>query len=80
MFKKPKQVLVVDIIEKQLSNDATGRTKNIKPLRPNELSEWELRVEECRVFYDVNVKSKIVMVKAIGWKEHNKLFVRWKEF
>ena len=33
-----------------------------------------------RVFYDVNEAGKTVTVKAVGWKEHNKLLIRGKEY
>jgi hypothetical protein len=32
------------------------------------------------VFYDVVEESKLVQIKAIGYKEHNKLFIHGKEF
>jgi len=49
-------------------------------LRPNDLSAWELRVDRCRVFYDVSAEEATVTVKAVGWKEHNRLFIRGREF
>jgi mRNA-degrading endonuclease RelE of RelBE toxin-antitoxin system len=54
-------------------------TRNRKALRPNDLSEWQLRIGRYRVFYDVDAASNQVTVKAIGWKEHNRLIVRGKE-
>jgi mRNA-degrading endonuclease RelE of RelBE toxin-antitoxin system len=44
------------------------------------LSRWELRVRKYRVFYDVVVESEIVEIKAIGYKEHNQLFINRREF
>jgi hypothetical protein len=55
-------------------------TRNRKPLRPNDLSSWELRVDVNRVFYDVDKDAAKVIIKAVGWKEHNKLFIRGKEY
>lgn len=55
-------------------------TWNRKPLRPNDISTWELRIGQRRVFYDVDTEDNVVTVKAVGWKEHNKLFIRGKEF
>jgi hypothetical protein len=37
-------------------------------------------VGKYRIFYDVEEKSATVRVKAIGWKEHNRLFLREKEY
>ena len=50
-----------------------------KPLRPNELARWELRIGEFRVFYDVE-GANVVKIKAIGWKEHNRLLIRGREY
>lgn len=56
------------------------KTSNRKPLRPNELSKWELRVSEYRIFHDVDEITLTVKIKAVGYKEHNRLFIRGKEF
>ena len=79
-FGKHEQKRILDEIEKQLCAEPLTRTRNRKPLRPNDLSEWELRVDRYRVFYDANVEAGTVKIKAIGWKEHNRLFVRGREF
>jgi len=44
------------------------------------LATWELQVGKYRVFYDVEQEDQVVRVKAVGWKEHNQLFIRGKEF
>jgi mRNA-degrading endonuclease RelE of RelBE toxin-antitoxin system len=62
-----------------LTNRLT-ESRNRKPLRPNDLSQWELRIDRFRVFYDVAGQGMAVVVKAIGWKEHNKLYIHGKEF
>ena len=79
-FKKFEQRLILDEIETQLFVEPLTQTRNRKPLRPNDLSEWELRIDKYRVFYDVDIESNTVTVKAVGWKEHNRLFIRGKEF
>src|SRR5579859_7589922 len=79
-LNKTAQVLVVSAIEQQLVAEPTKQTRNRKPLRPNDLSKWELRVSTYRVFYDVDEAAKTVTVKAVGWKEHNALYIRGKEF
>ena len=45
---------VVKAIESQLLHEADQETRNRKRLRPNQLAEWELRVGDFRVFYDVS--------------------------
>ena len=71
---------ILDAIAQQLPNELLTATRHRKSLRPNDLSAWELRVGIYRIFYDVEEESTTVRVKAIGWKEHNHLFVRGKEY
>ena len=40
----------------------------------------KLRVGKYRIFYNVEEESATVRVKAIGWKDHNRLFLRGKEY
>ena len=77
-LKKFEQRFVLDAIEAQLTAEAEVETRNRKPLRPNELSTWELRVGAFRVFYDI--EGSEVRIKAVGWKEHNRLMIRGREF
>lgn len=79
-FKKHEQKVITEGIKKQLIYEPLVQTKNRKPLRHNPLSRWELRVEEYRVFYDVFEESETVEIKAVGYKEHNRLFINGKEF
>jgi mRNA-degrading endonuclease RelE of RelBE toxin-antitoxin system len=79
-LKKSEQNVVLDAIEQQLSREPLVQTRNRKPLRPNDLSSWEARVGALRVFYDVDEANQKVTIKAVGWKEHNKLFIRGKEY
>lgn len=77
-LKKSEQRAVLDAIEEQLTSTPLTPTRNRKPLRPNDLSQWEVRIGALRVFYDVAEEAGVVIVKAVGWKEHNKLFIRGK--
>jgi mRNA-degrading endonuclease RelE of RelBE toxin-antitoxin system len=67
-----KQIL--DRLEKQLRYEPAKKSKNRKPLPglipPWEYVEpvWQLRVGEYRVFYDVDQRSSLVMVRAIRHK------------
>jgi mRNA-degrading endonuclease RelE of RelBE toxin-antitoxin system len=69
---------VVAAMESQLVHEPTRETRNRKPLRPNELAEWELRVDEFRVFYDV--MDEVVKVIAIGLKQGNELFIHGERY
>src|SRR5687767_12050635 len=80
---KTEQVRVLDEVQVQLSHQPTLATRRRKYLRPNQIAQWELRVGDVRVFYDVQeaVESEIeseqrpavASVKAIGVKAHNEL-------
>src|SRR5919202_981072 len=78
-LNKTDQNLILDTVEQQLLEEPLTVTRNRKPLRSNELSTWELRISKYRVFYDVDTQDSLVTVKAVGWKEHNNLFIRGKE-
>jgi mRNA-degrading endonuclease RelE of RelBE toxin-antitoxin system len=71
---------ILDAIAQQLPNEPLTATRHRKPLRLNNLSAWEFRVGTYRIFYDVEEERATVRVKAIGWKEHNRLFIRGKEY
>jgi mRNA-degrading endonuclease RelE of RelBE toxin-antitoxin system len=79
-FKKFEQKVIGEAIKSQLANEPLTETRNRKLLRPNPLSRWELRVGEFRIFYDVVEEGQIVQIKAIGYKERNKLFIYGREF
>jgi mRNA-degrading endonuclease RelE of RelBE toxin-antitoxin system len=80
VFKKNEQVLILDSVNHLLSHDPSTETRNRKRLRVNPLSQWELRIDQFRVFYDIDPGTKIILVKAVGWKDHNILRIRGKEY
>ena len=80
VFKKFEQKLILDAIPEQLASEPLTETRNRKPLRANELAQWELRVDRFRVFYDVDADGQVVSIKAIGWKDHNILRIRDQEY
>ncbi len=75
-----EQRLILDAIEEQLPWEPERETRNRKSLRPNELAAWEMRIGNLRVFYDASAEAEGVTVKAVGCKEHGRLFIRGKEF
>ena len=79
-FRKSEQVLIIDNTEKQLVHEPLIETKNRKPLRPNDLAKWELKIRKYRVFYDADSEERTVKIKAVGWKKHNTLNIRNREF
>ncbi|MEW5984990.1 MAG: type II toxin-antitoxin system RelE/ParE family toxin [Acidobacteriota bacterium] len=71
---------VLDAIERQLTNEPSTETRNRKPLRPNPIAPWELRVGELRVFYEVSVDAPaVVHVLAVGIKTRSTLRIGGEE-
>ena len=67
-----QRTTVMDGIDKRLGSQPTIETRNRKPMRPNHLAPWELRIGELRVYYDVQIEPEpIVFIRAIGIKEDN---------
>lgn len=79
-FRKHDQRQIIEAIETQLPHQATEETRNRKRLRPNQLAEWELRVDEFRVFYDLDAATAVVKIEAVGHKRGSKLFVHGEEY
>jgi mRNA-degrading endonuclease RelE of RelBE toxin-antitoxin system len=80
-YRKYDQKIILDTIDEQLTHEPTTETQNRKKLSDNELSDWEMRVGDFRVFYDVLIDDErgIVKIKAVGHKEHNVLRISDKE-
>jgi len=53
LLTKLEQGKVLDAVDEQLTFQPTAETRNRKPMRPNPLAPWELRVGKLRVYYDV---------------------------
>lgn len=70
---------VFDTVDEQLSHQPTVETKNRKPMRPNPIAPWELRIGKLRVYYDVDELKKIVTILAIGVKERNRVRIAGEE-
>lgn len=71
---------VLDAIGEQLGHQPLIETRNRKPLRPNPVAPWELRVGPLRVFYDVvagdpesKARPNVVYILAVGKKQRNVL-------
>jgi len=79
-FRKYDQERIVRGIEAQLPHQATEPSRNRKRLRPNQLAEWELRIGDFRVFYDVDLVESLVKIEAIGYKDGSTLFVHGEEY
>ena len=63
-----------------MSNEVveTRNRKRLRPLRPNPIAPWELRIREMLVFFEVD-EPGVVTVLAIGTKRGNKLYIEGEE-
>ncbi len=65
---------------KQLTHQPTVETRHRKPLRPNTLAGFRLRIRDLRVHYDVvEGPDPLALVQAIGVKVRNRVFVGGEE-
>ncbi|MEM8640485.1 MAG: type II toxin-antitoxin system RelE/ParE family toxin [Cyanobacteria bacterium P01_G01_bin.54] len=78
-LRKNEQRMIVQAIDTQLKYEPTVQTRNRKPMRPNEIAEWELRIGQFRALYDVDERVQIVDIERIGQKQGNKFLFRGKE-
>jgi len=71
-----QQKIVLDNVEEQLSHQPMLETRNRKPMRPNPIAPWELRIGDLRVYYDFySSPEKVVNIRAVGIKERNKIII-----
>ena len=67
-----QQVTILDTVEEQLQYQPGVETRNRKPMRPNPIAPWELRIGNLRVYYDTEDDPEYVdYIRAIGIKERN---------
>lgn len=78
-MRKRDQRIVLDAIDTRLRDQPEVPTKHRKHLEENSLAPWELRVGTFRVFYDVDNENNVVVVLAIGQKDHNILRIGGEE-
>jgi len=69
-----QQRIVLDAVERQLVHLPQVETRNRRPMRPNPVASWELRIGSLRVYYDVEDEPEpVVLVLAVGIKERNQV-------
>ena len=73
-FNAREQRIVLDAVDRGLAHEPASETRNRKPMRPNPLAPWELRVGNLRVYYDVREEPEgTVIILAIGRKRRNRV-------
>lgn len=69
-----QQRIVLDAVDRLLAREPIVETRNRKPMRPNPVAPWELRVGNLRVYYDVEEGSSyVVTILAVGVKQRNRV-------
>jgi len=74
-FRKNERQIISDGIALFLTHDANVKTRRRKPLRPNPIATWQLRIDDYRVFYDLEEENHVKII-AVGNKVHNDLYFR----
>lgn len=76
-----QQAIIFDSVDRQLTYQPTLETRNRKPMRPNPLAPWELRIGNLRVYFDViDEPQPVVLILAVGVKRRNRVSIGGKEF
>lgn len=75
-----QRVLILEFVENQLVHEPLTETRNRKPIRPNPIAPWELRIGYLRVFYEVLADDpNVVHILAVGQKKGNTLLIAGEE-
>jgi len=69
-----QQRIVLDAVDLQLAHQPAVEARNRKPMRPNPVAPWELRVGNLRVYYDVETEPEhVVYIRAVGVKLRHRI-------
>lgn len=75
-----QRTLVFDAVDYQLAYQPLIETRNRKPMRPNPVAPWELRIGTLRVYYDVaDTPEPTVFIRAVGIKYRNRVMIGGEE-
>jgi mRNA-degrading endonuclease RelE of RelBE toxin-antitoxin system len=75
-----QRTLVFDAVDEQLAREPGVETRNRKPMRPNPVAPWELRVRELRVYYDIAEQpERVVTILAVGVKKRDRVIIGGQE-
>jgi len=76
-----QQRTVLDTVDRQLLHQPAMETRNRKPMRPNPVAPWELRIGDLRVYYETKDEPEpTVTVLAIGIKEKDQVRIGGERF
>jgi len=75
-----QRATVLDTVDGQLAHQPNVETRNRKPMRPNPVAPWELRVGDLRVYYDIVEEPEgVVIILAVGIKDRNRVTIGGEE-
>lgn len=78
-----RRARLFDAIAKQLVHEPALESRNRKPMRPDKrpfVAPWELRVDDMRVYYDVQERAEpVVVIEAVGIKVRSRVMIGGKE-
>jgi mRNA-degrading endonuclease RelE of RelBE toxin-antitoxin system len=75
-----QRAIIFDTVDSQLGYQPDIETRNRKPMRPNPIAPWELRIGNLRVYYDIGREPEnAVTILAVGVKERNHVLIGDKE-
>ena len=75
-----QQRIVLDAVEEQLVHQPAVETRNRKPMRPNPLAPWELRIGNLRAYYDIEQEpERVVIALAVGIKLRKRVRIGGEE-
>ena len=64
----------LDEVDRQLTHRPAVETRRRKPMRPNLIAPWELRIDALRVYYDVEEEPEpVAYIRAVGIKERSQV-------
>ena len=75
-----QRAIVFDAADEQLAHEPSVETRNRKPMRPNPLAPWELRVGNLQVYYNIQEEpAQLVTILAVGVKDRNRVLIGGEE-
>lgn len=75
-----QRAIVFDAVDEQLVHEPSVETRNRKPMRPNPLAPWELRVGDLRVYYNIQEEpAQLVTILAVGVKDRDRVLIGGEE-
>lgn len=76
LLRKTDQVKVLDRIERHLTHEPRRQSKSrIKRLRSWAFPPYRLRVEEFRIYYDIDEPNRVVVIYGVIPKDRSEAWI-----